>query len=151
MNVLSYVVSLFQTGLGSLAAYLAAHVLRCLLPAFFIAGALSALLGLGVAAVAVFDTPLGVTPWTYPVAFFLLGIAHNGVRLGRKTYVIDMAGGDRRTDYVSVGNTVIGFILLMTGLLTPLVAIITPAGMLLLLSICGLVGVVAVATLPEVQ
>jgi uncharacterized membrane protein YraQ (UPF0718 family) len=35
---------LLQTGLGSLAAYLAAHVLLCLLPAFFIAGALSALI-----------------------------------------------------------------------------------------------------------
>jgi hypothetical protein len=34
---------LLQAGLGSLAAYLAAHVLLCLLPAFFIAGALSAL------------------------------------------------------------------------------------------------------------
>ena len=44
MNVLSYVVALFQTGLGSLVAYLAAHVLLCLLPAFFIAGALSALI-----------------------------------------------------------------------------------------------------------
>ncbi|MDX9865644.1 MAG: permease [Anaerolineaceae bacterium] len=43
MDVLSYVVNLLQTGLGSLAAYLAAHVLLCLLPAFFIAGALSAL------------------------------------------------------------------------------------------------------------
>ncbi|NIV29247.1 MAG: permease [Anaerolineae bacterium] len=35
---------LLQTGLGSLAAYLAAHVLLCLLPAFFIAGALAALI-----------------------------------------------------------------------------------------------------------
>jgi len=34
---------LLQGGLGNLAAYLAAHVLLCLLPAFFIAGALSAL------------------------------------------------------------------------------------------------------------
>ncbi len=34
---------LVQTGLGSLAAYLAAHVLLCLLPAFLIAGALAAL------------------------------------------------------------------------------------------------------------
>ena len=40
----SYLVTLLQTGLGSLAAYLAAHVLLCLLPAFFIAGALSALI-----------------------------------------------------------------------------------------------------------
>jgi uncharacterized membrane protein YraQ (UPF0718 family) len=44
VNILSYVVNLLQTGLGSLAAYLAAHVLLCLLPAFFIAGALAALI-----------------------------------------------------------------------------------------------------------
>jgi hypothetical protein len=35
---------LLQAGLGSLASYLAAHVLLCLLPAFFIAGALAALI-----------------------------------------------------------------------------------------------------------
>jgi uncharacterized membrane protein YraQ (UPF0718 family) len=44
LNVLAYVLTLLQTGLGSLAAYLAAHVLLCLLPAFLIAGALSALI-----------------------------------------------------------------------------------------------------------
>jgi uncharacterized membrane protein YraQ (UPF0718 family) len=44
LNILEYIITLLQTGLGSLAAYLAAHVLLCLLPAFFIAGALSALI-----------------------------------------------------------------------------------------------------------
>ncbi len=44
MNILEYLATLLQTGLGSLAAYLAAHVLLCLLPAFFIAGALAALI-----------------------------------------------------------------------------------------------------------
>ncbi len=43
MTIMQYLGNLFQTGLGSLAAYLAAHVLLCLLPAFLIAGALSAL------------------------------------------------------------------------------------------------------------
>ncbi len=43
MNLLSYLLALLQSGLGNLAAYLAAHVLLCLLPAFFIAGALTAL------------------------------------------------------------------------------------------------------------
>ncbi|HUW15354.1 MAG TPA: permease [Anaerolineae bacterium] len=43
MQILEYLATLLQTGLGSLAAYLAAHVLLCLLPAFFIAGALAAL------------------------------------------------------------------------------------------------------------
>jgi len=44
LNILQYLATLLQTGLGSLAAYLAAHVLLCLLPAFFIAGALAALI-----------------------------------------------------------------------------------------------------------
>jgi len=44
LNIPEYIGMLLQTGLGSLAAYLAAHVLLCLLPAFFIAGALSALI-----------------------------------------------------------------------------------------------------------
>ena len=43
MNTLTYVLGLLQGGLGNLASYLAAHVLLCLLPAFFVAGALSAL------------------------------------------------------------------------------------------------------------
>ena len=37
------VIAALQSGLASLASYLAAHVLLCLVPAFFIAGALSAL------------------------------------------------------------------------------------------------------------
>jgi uncharacterized membrane protein YraQ (UPF0718 family) len=44
LNILETILMLLQTGLGSLAAYLAAHVLLCLLPAFLIAGALSALI-----------------------------------------------------------------------------------------------------------
>ena len=44
MNIVAFIVELLQVGLGGLGAYLAAHVLLCLLPAFFIAGALSALM-----------------------------------------------------------------------------------------------------------
>lgn len=43
-EALDYIVYLLQPGLGNLASYLAAHVLLCLLPAFFLAGALTALL-----------------------------------------------------------------------------------------------------------
>lgn len=44
MDILNFLSSLFQAGLGNLAAYLAAHVLLCLLPAFYIAGAMTALI-----------------------------------------------------------------------------------------------------------
>ncbi len=43
-NILDTVLSLLQSGAGNLAAYLAAHVLLCLLPAFTIAGAMTALI-----------------------------------------------------------------------------------------------------------
>jgi len=36
---MEFILKLLQGGLGNLAAYLAAHVLLCLVPAFFIAGA----------------------------------------------------------------------------------------------------------------
>ncbi len=44
MNVSEFLLSLLNGGLGNLAAYLAAHVLLCLVPAFYIAGAMTALI-----------------------------------------------------------------------------------------------------------
>ncbi len=44
MAIVEFLVRLVQGGLGNLAAYLAAHVLLCLVPAFFIAGGMSALI-----------------------------------------------------------------------------------------------------------
>ena len=44
MDLIGGLVDLLQGGLGNLAAYLAAHVLLCLVPAFFIAGGLAALI-----------------------------------------------------------------------------------------------------------
>ena len=41
---MNFMLPLLQGGAGNLAAYLAAHVLLCLLPAFFIAGAMTALI-----------------------------------------------------------------------------------------------------------
>jgi uncharacterized membrane protein YraQ (UPF0718 family) len=43
-TILDFVTRLLASGLGNLAAYLAAHVLLCLLPAFYIAGAMTALI-----------------------------------------------------------------------------------------------------------
>ena len=43
-TTLEIIAGLLNSGLGNLAAYLAAHVLLCLLPAFYIAGAMTALI-----------------------------------------------------------------------------------------------------------
>src|SRR5512143_2530444 len=44
MSILSFLTELLYGGLGNLASYLAAHVLLCLVPAFYIAGAMTALI-----------------------------------------------------------------------------------------------------------
>ncbi len=44
MAIGEYIISMLQSGVASLASYMAAHVLLCLVPAFFIAGAMTALI-----------------------------------------------------------------------------------------------------------
>lgn len=79
--------------------------------------------------------------WTlYLLGFLGLGIAHAGVRLGRKTYMVDMAQGNKRTDYVAVSNSLIGLLLLFTGLLGALAALVSVQLTLLLLGSAGLIS-----------
>jgi len=78
-------------------------------------------------------------------------IAHSRVRLGRKTYIVDMAGGNKRTDYVAVSNTVIGLILLITGGISALASFISPEGIILVLSFFGLAGDANTSLLPELE
>ena len=88
--------------------------------------------------------------WFYPAGFFVLSIAHAGVRLGRKTYLVDMAGGNKRTDYTSVSNTVIGVLLLTVGGLTALVSMISEVAVILTLGLMGLAGAMSAVRLQDV-
>ncbi|WP_228611661.1 MFS transporter [Alkalimonas sp.] len=88
--------------------------------------------------------------WFYPLLFMLLSIAHAGVRIGRKTYLLDMAGGNKRTDYVSVSNTVIGALLLLTGLISALVASWSLFAVLVLFAAMSAFGVLFAWRLQEV-
>ncbi len=88
--------------------------------------------------------------WFYPAAFFVLSIAHAGVRLGRKTYLVDMAGGNKRTDYTAVSNTVIGVLLLATGALTAFISTYSTIAVILVLGLMGLAGAFSAMTLREV-
>lgn len=114
-------------------------------------GALAALVCLAVAALALLDPAWGGKTWCYPLAFFVLAIAHAGVRIGRKTYLVDMAGGNKRTDYTSVSNTVIGVLLLVVGGISAAVALLGPSWALVLLGLMGLLGTVWSWRLPEVE
>jgi predicted MFS family arabinose efflux permease len=54
---------------------------------------------------------------TYALLFLLLGMAHSGVRLGRKVYLVDMATAENRATLVAVSNTIIGGAMLLGGLI----------------------------------
>jgi hypothetical protein len=88
--------------------------------------------------------------WLYPATYLLLALAHTGSRIGRKTYVVDLAEGNRRTDYVAVSNTAMGVLLLVTGAVSAGVAALGVEAALALLAGLGLVGVVVSRSLPEV-
>lgn len=55
--------------------------------------------------------------WVSTLLFFILSVAHAGVRTGRKTYSLDVKEGQGRTELVGVSNTAIGLILLAFGAL----------------------------------
>ena len=49
----------------------------------------------------------------FPGCLFILYLAHAGVRVGRKTHLVDMANADNRSAMVAVSNTLIGLNLLL--------------------------------------
>jgi hypothetical protein len=87
----------------------------------------------------------------YPLTYLLLALVHHGARIGRKTYVVDLAEGNKRTDYVAVSNTAIAVLLLVAGGLTSALATLGPEAALAALAALGLVGVVVSGALPEVS
>ncbi len=112
-------------------------------------GGLASLTCLGVAAWALGHPSWHGGTWAYPVAFFVLAVAHSGVRIGRKTYLVDIAGGNKRTDYTAVSNTVIGVLLLTTGAISAAVALAGTVWALVLLGLMGSAGTFWSWRLPE--
>jgi len=88
--------------------------------------------------------------WFLPMAYLVLSVAHQGVRVGRSTYVVNLGEGNRRTDYVAISNTVIGVLLLVVGSVGVLTPWLGNAGVIALLASMGLVGAVVSFRMPEV-
>jgi hypothetical protein len=87
----------------------------------------------------------------YPAAYLLLALAHTGARVGRKTYLVDLGEGDRRTNYVAVSNSAMGVLLLVTGGLSAALATLGIEVALASLAVLGFIGVVVSRALPEVS
>ena len=87
----------------------------------------------------------------YAAILFVLGVAHAGVRIGRKTHVVDLAGGDRKAEYVALSNTVIGILLLGTGALTGALMGVSITAAIGTLSALALLGAGLAMTMTNVQ
>lgn len=112
---------------------------------------LGGLVGLAVLGFVTFasNADYGVAP--FAVALFVLNIGHAGVRIGRKTQIVDIAGGDAKAEYVAVSNTVIGVMLIGIGAVVSAVSAISLEAGLLLLSVMALAGALLAMRLENAQ
>lgn len=93
-------------------------------------------------------------PWLsagFAATYFLLSVAHAGVRLGRKTHLVDMATADNRASYVAVSNTFIGIMLLAGGAFGGLASAAGPTAAIVALSVLSLLAALFAWRLKDVQ
>ncbi|RUO67028.1 MFS transporter [Idiomarina ramblicola] len=89
--------------------------------------------------------------WIAALLLFISAVAHHGARVGRKTYLVDMATQENRAQLTAVSNTVMGVVLL-AGLLLGWVD--SSHGVAAVLWVLGAIGVLATFTalrLPDVS
>jgi hypothetical protein len=86
----------------------------------------------------------------YAAAFFIIGMAHAGIRIGRKTYLVDMATAQTRATYVAVSNTAIGVVLLAGGVFGLIAEWFGTAETIGLLGLFCLAGAMGATRLDEV-
>lgn len=98
-----------------------------------------------------FDGGSAVGTTVFVGGYFLLTLLHSGVRVGRKTYVVDVAEGDVRTTYVAVGNSAMGVILLVVGGISSAIALVGVPWALVFLAALGLIGAASSLRMPEVS
>lgn len=116
-----------------------------------LAATLAGVLGIAVLLILNVVPAAGGSIALYAAILFILGIAHAGVRIGRQTHVVDLAGGDRKAEYVALSNTVIGVLLLVIG---GLVSALLGLGLELgvgVLSVMALLGAAMTRTLQHAQ
>ena len=114
------------------------------------ASLLSAIIGVALFVTVEFFPSASFTTLLIVILYFALNVAHQGVRIGRKTYLVNLGEGNKRTSYVSVSNTIIGFILLAMSSISLLTYSISLASLVLVFSIITLVGSYMAICLPEV-
>lgn len=108
-----------------------------------VTGVMALLLGLAPAA---WQTPL-----IFAFIFLLLGFARAGVRLGRKTYLVDGAPAEARPLYVAVTNTLVGAVTLGAGVLGLIAEVLSVPILLITFLLLMGSGILVAWRMPEAE
>lgn len=88
----------------------------------------------------------------YAAIYALLVIVHHGARLGRKTYLVDIANQDNRALYVALSNTLTGVLMLVVGgVIGALAQWLGSAMLLVVLAFTALGAMLSAQRLPEAE
>lgn len=91
------------------------------------------------------------TSYVFAAIFFFIGIAQAGVRLGRKTYLVDAAPEKERPSFVALSNTLVGVLILAGGGLGLIADIFSIQILIVTLLFIALIGVWVAYRLPEAE
>lgn len=89
--------------------------------------------------------------WIYTSVFLVLGIAEAGVRLGRKTYLVDAAPSGERPLYVAFSNTSTGLLAVAGGGLGFIAQFYGTDMLVVVLVLLALAGTAAAWRMPEAE
>lgn len=90
------------------------------------------------------------TPVAYALIFVIIGIAEAGVRLGRKTYLVDGAPAGQKGLYAAFSNTATGALTITGGAVgATVLALLGVEATILLLGTLGVLSAAACARMPE--
>lgn len=115
------------------------------------AAGITALLGATVFLLLQFEGVDVTGKYGFAVVYLVMGIAHGGARLGRKTYLVDMATQDKRAAYVAISNTAIGVLLLVGGAFGAVAQLFGNSVVILSLAVVAAIAAISAIKLPEVE
>jgi len=105
----------------------------------------------GLLALALTWVPAAIGIWAYAGVFLLVGVAEAGLRLGRKTYLLDGAPADERPLYVAFANTAMGLLALAGVALGVLADVTVPATAIGAVIVLAALGALASWRLPPAR
>lgn len=115
---------------------------------------LSVLIAFGAALFALFLGALPIYSLRYGgyfIVFVLIGLAEAGVRLGRKTYLVDAAPADERATYTAFSNSTVGVIAILSGSIGIIAQWLGTTAIIAVIAAVMLLGVAACRKMPEAE